>query len=106
MKLEVGKRYLFKLGRCLYYEALVIEISPSGIYVKLNGKNGESWNPAESLDAIEELPCHQDGELFATKDEWKERALTPCPDIVAGTGVMAVDFDKLVNQTDPPGTHH
>ncbi len=58
-------------------------------------------------------PCRQlieyfskDGELLATKDEWKERALTPCPDIVAGTGVVAVDFDKLVNQTDPPGTHH
>ena len=58
-------------------------------------------------------PCRQlieyfseDGELLAAKYEWKERALTPRPEVVAGTGVMAVDFDKLVNQTDSPGTHH
>ena len=48
-------------------------------------------------------PCRQlieyfseDGELLAAKDEWKENALAPRPEVVTGTGVMAVDPTKII----------
>lgn len=58
-------------------EAKVIKV----IRVVSRAGKGEPDDPCRQL--IEYFS--EDGELLATKDEWKERALTPCPDIVAGT---------------------
>ncbi len=57
IKLEVGKRYLFR--GCIWnniYDATVLEISPSGREVKLKFDSGNLvWRDREGLRLVEEL---------------------------------------------------
>ncbi len=105
MTLTPFNRYLFSEADRIHVvdECVLLEISPSKRHIKIQATYFTQWVRADRVVFVEDLG-KADPESIRNADY--EHAPTPCPDIVAGTGVMAVDFDKLVNQTDPPGTHH
>lgn len=71
IKLEVGKRYLFlhsKHGNDVY-DATVVEISPSGEFVKLIGAGNPFWSRLTQLFPVERLAADYKGIQYPKKED-------------------------------------
>ena len=119
----VGKRVLFRRRldfTGMIYEAKVVEVSPSGKYVKLEHSakpftGREEWVKLEDIEILEVIQVMGDmleGKLFIVRDyEWWDAIITDkdlskmldkvgydCKNMEDGIGCTSVDFtmiDKL-----------
>jgi len=81
-------RYLFSEAERIHVidECILLEISPSKIYLKIQATHFTQWVKSDSVVFVEDLG-KADPESIRNPNY--ERVSIPCPDIVAGTGVIA-----------------